>query len=132
MVSKDVEELGVKLIKRSRSFNFVFFSFCVFCGYVNKQRKQESSDLKRYVFAGTVATIGVELVTHFLDTLNIRSKVHDPQPKKGKIRHLFWLPAKFRHFLSLFRGYQAVYWGYLPSSLVYFYIYGNIRFKLQD
>ena len=35
--------------------------------------------MHRYVLAGTTATVGVELASHFIDTMNMKSKIITPQ-----------------------------------------------------
>ena len=36
------------------------------------------SQLFKYVLAGTTATVGVELGSHFIDTINMKSKIMSP------------------------------------------------------
>ena len=90
---------------------------------MNGQEQKEDNKLWRYVLAGTASTIMVELSTHFLDTLNIQSKLKDKNKVLSNMAH----KSKRRSPFALFRGYQAVFWGYLPSSIVYFYIYGSFK-----
>ena len=115
-------------------------SSVVFYWYVDRHVKNEDNKLWKYVIAGTVSTIAVELSTHFLDTLNIRSKVKDTQKvpsfvvdrKQGKFYNELKRLRMQWSIAFLFRGYQAVFWGYLPSSIIYFYIYGRFKDKYRD
>ena len=71
--------------------------------------------------AGTAATVAVEFATHGIDTVNMRSKA--VSGKKKLLINMFRLEG----FASLFRGVQAVIYGYAFSSMVYFYAYAYMR-----
>ena len=60
-------------------------------------------------------------MTHAVDTLNMRAKVIDG-PKVYVLNFL-----KLQTFFSLFRGIQAVLYGYVFSSIVYFYTYAKFK-----
>ena len=75
----------------------------------------------RYALAGTAATLAVELLTHGIDTINMRSKVING-PKINLLQYL-----RMQDFISLFRGVPAVIYGYILSSMVYFYCYAKLK-----
>ena len=75
--------------------------------------------MAKYILAGTTATVSVELASHFIDTMNMRSKivdsqtsVYEKQQKKSLVRRLFRKEN--------LRGYQLVIHGYFFSCLVFF------------
>jgi hypothetical protein len=43
--------------------------------YTYIQGPKLESDVHKYVLAGTTATVGMELASHYIDTINIKSKV---------------------------------------------------------
>ena len=75
----------------------------------------------RYALAGTVATVAVEFGTHAFDTVNMRSKAVEGDKKL--LINMF----KLEGIASLFRGVQAVIYGYAFSSMIYFYAYAGLR-----
>ena len=75
----------------------------------------------RFALAGTAATVAVEFGTHGLDTLNMRSKAVSGNKK------LLISVYKLEGFASLFRGLQAVVYGYAFCSVIYFYVYAYTR-----
>ena len=75
----------------------------------------------RFALAGTAATVVVEFGTHGLDTLNMRSKA--VSGNKKLLLNMF----KLEGFASLFRGLQAVIYGYAFCSVIYFYVYAYTR-----
>ena len=83
-----------------------------------KGPKIESQNAK-YILAGTTALLGVELGCHFIDTMNMKSKVIKPQKYKSKVKGSFiwkiFSPAYWR-------GYQLVIHGYFLPCLVFFYV----------
>jgi hypothetical protein len=76
----------------------------------------------RYALAGTAALVSVEFLTHAIDTLNMRSKAFARNKKQQRVS--MW---KLEGFLSLFRGQQAVIYGYALSAVIYFYTYAHLR-----
>ena len=80
----------------------------------------------RYALAGTAATVAVEFATHSIDTLNMRSKA--VEGNKKLLINMFRLEG----FASLFRGVQAVIYGYALSSMVYFYFYAGLRDQFYE
>ena len=75
----------------------------------------------RYALAGSSATLIVEILTHGIDTINIRSKV-----LKGPKLYLLNF-FKLTNMIQLFRGLSAVVYGYAFSSMLYFYSYATLK-----
>lgn len=75
----------------------------------------------RFALAGTAATVIVELLTHGIDTINMRSKVINGS--KVYVLNFY----KLGGLLSLLKGIQPVLYGYVFSSMVYFYCYLKIK-----
>ena len=95
--------------------------------------------------------MAVEVLTHAIDTLNMRSKafketVEPPKPpvikKKNPIAKAALAARErsakltasvknvgrnLRSFTSLFRGVTAVVYGYAFSAGIYFYVYAKLR-----
>ena len=90
-------------------------------GYTFIRGPYLENEYLRYALAGTIATVGVEFATHGFDTLNMRSKALDGNKK------LLLNVFKLEGFASLFRGVQAVIYGYAFSSVIYFYAYAHCR-----
>ena len=86
----------------------------------------------RYALAGASATLIVEILTHGIDTINMRSKVLTG--KKLYVLNFF----KLTNVMQLFRGLSAVVYGYVFSSILYFYSYAKLKnllhaqFKTED
>ena len=80
----------------------------------------------RYALAGTSALVIVELATHTIDTLNMRSKMLKKESIKQQLTGNL-LRYKATEMLQLFRGINAVVYGYVFSSIVYFYSYASLK-----
>jgi hypothetical protein len=80
----------------------------------------------RYALAGTCATVLVEVLTHGFDTINMQSKV------LNRPTHYVAQFFGIKGFLSLFRGLQAVVYGYFVSSMVYFYLYAKLKDRFKS
>lgn len=76
--------------------------------------------------AGTAATLFTELVTHAVDTINMRSKIIN-----GPKFYVFDLIRKDVPF-TLLRGVQPVLYGYFVSSMIYFYIYAHSKVYIRQ
>lgn len=79
----------------------------------------------RFALAGTCSTVAVELMTHAIDTVNMRSKVINGS--KFYVYGIF----KLQGFSQLFTGVQAVIYGYVVSSMLYFYVYAKLKEKFN-
>ena len=82
----------------------------------------------RYALAGTAATVATEFALHGIDTLNMRSKALSGTHQPNLLLSLF----KLEGFMSLFRGVNAVVYGYAASSILYFYAYAYLRDQLYE
>ena len=89
--------------------------------YVFYEGPKIESSLVRYALAGTAATVSVEVLTHALDTVNMRAKVING-PKMYVLNLL-----KKEGVLPLLKGIQPIMYGYIISSFVYFYFYANLK-----
>lgn len=87
---------------------------------------QFDNNLGKYVLAGTSALVSVEVLTHALDTINMRSKIlHGP-------KYSFDYLLKADGLASLFKGIQPIIYGYTYSSFVYFYVYAKSKNTVKN
>jgi len=106
-----------------------FCAFSVFSGtmyYTFHEGPRLENKCFKYALAGTVATVFVEFMTHALDTINMKTKIIN-----GPRIYVYQLIKK-EGFGPLFRGVQAVFYGYLFSSLIYYYLYARLRQSFQQ
>jgi len=96
-------------------------------GYTVNRGPLVEDKYMRFAIAGTAATVIVELVTHAVDTVNMRSKVING-PKIYVVNFM-----RVEGITQLFKGVQAVLYGYVFSSIVYFYSYAYLKesFKVK-
>lgn len=102
---------------------FTSFTVCSFSmlGYTFYIGPAVEDEYVRYAIAGTSATVAVELMTHAIDTVNMRSKVINGAK-------IYVVPlVRFEGVAHLFKGIQAVLYGYVFSSMVYFYAYARLK-----
>jgi hypothetical protein len=90
-------------------------------GYTLWQGSKFENPLIKYVLAGTSAQVTVEVLTHALDTMNMRAKIID-----GPKASLYYL-LKAEGIAPLFKGIQPIIYGYTFSSFVYFSIYAESK-----
>ena len=84
------------------------------------------------MLAGTTATVSVELASHIIDTMNMRSKIldsqtsfYDRQKQQSLVKRLFRRENM--------RGYQLVVHGYFLSCLLFFFVQHKCKsFTLDD
>ena len=96
------------------------------CGLVSSlflftyvQGPKLDSEILKYVLAGTTATVGVELGSHFIDTINMKSKVmSSSQSFYGKQKQTSLIKRIFS--MENMKGYQMVVHGYFFSCIVFF------------
>ena len=100
------------------------FSTCSMA-YIFYQGPKLENPIVRYALAGTAATLFVEVMTHALDTVNMRAKVING-PKVYVLTLL-----KTEGFLPLFKGIQPTMYGYIVSSFFYFYAYAKLKTVIQ-
>ena len=81
----------------------------------------------RYALAGTSALLIVEMATHTVDTLNMRSKMITKQETQTYVFRGNYIKYKATEMLQLFRGMNAVVYGYAFSAFVYFYAYASFK-----
>lgn len=73
------------------------------------------------MLAGTTATVTVELASHIIDTMNMRSKILDSQTSfYDKKAQASLVKRLFRR--ENLRGYQLVVHGYFFSCLLFFFV----------
>eukprot|EP00349_Pseudokeronopsis_sp_Brazil_P005117 CAMPEP_0202965782 /NCGR_PEP_ID=MMETSP1396-20130829/9856_1 /ASSEMBLY_ACC=CAM_ASM_000872 /TAXON_ID= /ORGANISM="Pseudokeronopsis sp., Strain Brazil" /LENGTH=203 /DNA_ID=CAMNT_0049688839 /DNA_START=59 /DNA_END=670 /DNA_ORIENTATION=- len=80
----------------------------------------------RYTLAGTSAFMFTEVITHSIDTINIRSKLFNTSS------FFLWTFFKQEGVAQLARGVQPMLYGFYFGSLVYFYSYGKLRDYLRE
>ena len=86
-------------------------------GYLCKKCESETA---RAGAAGCFAALGVELLCHPIDTINMKSKAsHGHAPEKLRISQVL----KPRYIGSLFRGAGYVFSGYPPFLYLYYSMY---------
>jgi hypothetical protein len=109
---------------RNGIFTAGIFTSVFFFLAVNDGPNLESPYM-RYAVAGTMSTLAVELLTHGIDTVNMRSKIINAP--KIYVLNVF----KLKGFLSLFKGIQAIIYGYTFSSMLYFYSYAALKDQIK-
>ena len=117
-------------------------SSLVLGGFTIYQAPYIQSEFLRFAIAGTVSTVFVELLCHGVDTLNMRAKVETNKKQIiGQIQFIKKVGGGTARLIvmgetlkSLLWGIQTVLYGYLFSSMVYFYVYARIKdaFKPAD
>ena len=98
----------------------------LFAGLTVSKGPRLESEYMRYALAGTVATVSMEMLTHAVDTINMRSKVINGP--KFFVLNVF----KLQGFLSLFNGLQAVVYGYTFAGFLYFYAYAALKDEIAE
>ena len=88
------------------------------------------SNLSKYILAGTTATVAVELGSHYIDTINMRSKIIKSQQS-------FYQGSggsKLKGYLSMsnMKGYQMVVHGYFLSCIVFFFVQFQSKLFTSD
>lgn len=116
---------SLRMVRIKSGFTaFSVFGFSML-GYTAYIAPYVEDEYVRYAVAGTSATVAVELLTHAIDTVNMRSKVIN-----GPKIYVFSL-LRFEGIAHLFKGIQAVLYGYVFSSMVYFYSYARLKDQIS-
>ena len=78
--------------------------------------------------AGTTATVTVELLSHVIDTINMKSKIID-QKKNAYTKK----QSTFSKYIDKenMRGYQMVIYGYIFSSMVFFFVQTKSKYLID-
>ena len=114
---KRLSKQGMRMLRLKTGIASFSLSATFLFSYIFYEGPSIESEYARFALAGTGSTVIVELLTHAIDTVNMRSKVING-PKIYVISLM-----KFEGISNLFRGVQAVLYGYVFSSMLYFYAY---------
>ena len=116
---------GIRMLRLKTGIASFSLSAASLFSYTFYEGPLIESEYIRFALAGTASTVIVELLTHAIDTVNMRSKVING-PKIYVISLM-----KFEGISNLFRGVQAVLYGYVFSSMLYFYAYISIKDRMN-
>ena len=117
---RNLRSLAEKMRRRPGHFSAVSL-FTGLVGFTYIKGPELENPVAKYILAGTTATVAVELGSHVLDSVNMKSKIIQPSFYDGKtVTHVpFYKKVLDKDNM---RGYQLVIHGYFVSCMVFFFV----------
>ena len=119
--------------KFSKFSNFMYFhrrriligaSFCSIYAITCKKSVHAKNDLFRMAVAGSIANLFVESSFHFIDTVNVRAKIHDTNVSSlNMVRKIYTKEGLY----GFSRGFSACFYGSIVCGFIYFALYKKLK-----
>ena len=117
------------LNKSKKAFNFAYFhrkrlavfgGFTTLYGTLCYKSKDSKNEIYKMGMAGSLANLAVEVGFHFVDTVNVRTKVSDTNMSSSNmVKHIY-----SKEGISGFtKGFSACYYGSAACGFIYFSLY---------
>ena len=126
-------------MQKSKSFlNFIYFhrrrlmvasAFTGTYSFVCYRGLYSESESYRMAVAGSLANISIEAGFHFVDTVNVRTKISDSNNSTmHMVKHIY----RNEGMLGFTKGFSAMFYGSIACGFIYFALYKSFKALFRD
>ena len=128
MISSQIKK-GLNFAYFHRRRIFVATAFCSSYGFLCKKTVNHPNELLRMGIAGSFAHVTVEAMFHFVDTVNVQSKLGDQNLSSySMVRKIYQAEGIY----GFSRGFSAMFYGSVICGFIYFSGYKFLKNYLKE